>query len=92
MYERFDIGMDVVCIKDCKTLKSGRVYHIGACGDLMYVTNKTGLGFGIEDNWSKEYLQYYFSEDEMDEYFITTDEDFKMAIRDKKINSIIGEK
>lgn len=68
-------------------------------------TNKSGYGFMIKDeNYAylfgeKEWLKlpyekqikwYYFTEKEMSEYFITSEEDFKSYIRNEKIEKIIS--
>lgn len=66
-------------------------------------TNKSGYGFMIEDEnygylsgrkdwWNLPYAEkikwYYFTEKEMSEYFITSEEDFKSYIRNEKIEKI----
>jgi hypothetical protein len=94
--DRFDIGTGVICIRDYKKLKSGSHYHISGMGNLSLVnSDKSGFGFSIVyseyDFRSRKsnHEFYYFSLDEMSEYFITEDEDYKSKIRDEKINQII---
>jgi len=95
--DRFDMGMRVVCIKSYGKLKVGSHYPIDGCGTLEYNMdrhrgNKTGYGFsiGYEDylNYNNKET-YYFTYDEMSEYFITEDEDYKAYERDQKIEQII---
>lgn len=70
------------------------------------VGGKKGHGYGIEDdmfgydpdnvNWwklphNKRVKMYYFTESEMSEYFITDSENYKIYLRDQKINSVIND-
>jgi hypothetical protein len=68
------------------------------------VGGRKGYGLCIEDNmvaihrdryWTLPYNErvkwYYFTIEEMDEYFITDDENYKIYLRDQKINSIIND-
>lgn len=68
------------------------------------VGGRKGYGLCIEDDmfasdkpryWSLPYNErvkwYYFTIEEMDEYFITDDENYKIYLRDQKINSIIND-
>jgi len=98
--DRFDMGMRVVCIKSYEKLKVGSHYPINGCGTLEYNMdrrrgNKTGYGFSIkyEDyDWKtkvKDSETYYFTYDEMSEYFITENEDYKAHQREQKIEQII---
>lgn len=98
-YDRFDMGMRVVCIKPYAKLKVGIHYSINGCGGLdsfgSGCRNKTGYGFSVkyEDyDWMtkvNDIEDYYFTYDEMSEYFITEDEDYTAYQRDKKIEQII---
>jgi len=54
--ERFELGDQVYCIKEYKTLKIGSNYHIKGSGDLRWnadkeVGNRTGYGYCIEDQF-----------------------------------------
>lgn len=96
MSNKFDLGMDVVCTKVFEKLKVGYTYHINGCGELYNsgCKNKSGLGFSIEYvewNWNtlKTKTIYFFTESEMDEYFITKEEDYKIRIREQKINDLL---
>ena len=102
MIDRFDLGMDVICIKlyPGYNLKLGSTYHIDGCGDLTYwnqVRGKSGYGFSVKvyDDYvsgkTTDYTNHCFTEDEMDEYFITQEEDYKAYQRDMKIKEIIYE-
>lgn len=94
---KFEIGDNIVCIKKYETLKPGYIYSIKGSGNLTMnsATNKMGLGYYIEDlipkyksaNYGARYKQYYFTKQEMDEYFT---DDYKAYLRDRKINKIIG--
>jgi hypothetical protein len=68
------------------------------------VGDRKGYGLCIEDDmvaahrdrsWALPYNErvkwYYFTIKEMDEYFITDDENYKIYLRDQKINSIIND-
>jgi len=68
------------------------------------VGDRKGYGLCIEDDmfasgktryWTLPYGErikwYYFTIKEMDEYFITDDENYKIYLRDQKINSIIND-
>jgi hypothetical protein len=103
---KFEMGDRVVCIKEYETLKVGSHYQIKGSGDLTMNagTNKSGYGFMIEDEnyaylsgekewWKLPYEKikwYYFTEKEMSEYFINSEEDFKSYIRNEKIKKIIS--
>jgi hypothetical protein len=102
--DRFEMGDQVVCIKQYETLKPKSHYKIKGCGDLTWnaATDKEGYGFCIEDEffgsdkkdwWKKPYSErvkwYYFTLEEMNELFITQAEDYVTYTRDIKINSIL---
>jgi hypothetical protein len=102
--DRFDIGMRVLCIKPYEKLKLGSHYEINGCGDLENNMdskggNKKGYGFSVkyqEYDWKKvtnshQFLFYYFTYEEMSEYFTSEYEDYKAYIRNQKIESIIIE-
>ena len=70
------------------------------------VGDRKGYGLCIEDeyfgydvnnvNWwklpkSERVKWYYFTIEEMNEYFITDDENYKIYLRDQKINSVIND-
>jgi len=93
---KFDLGMDVVCIKPHLVFKYGHTYHINGFGDMRMVSGEYAIGYGIDiseyDYKTKKtnYETYYFSLSEMEEYFITSEEDFKKMVRDRKIDEILG--
>lgn len=106
MFERFEIGTDIVCIKVVDDLTINSNYKINGSGDLSWNhgTDKTGYGFcvvdesyaykqGIKDWWKLPYAKkiknYYFTLEEMDEYFITSYEDYTIHIRDKKLEDLL---
>lgn len=103
MQDRFEMGDQVVCIKQFDTLKPGSHYTIKGCGDLSWnmTTDKKGYGFRIEDdkfaydipNWWKlpyeERIKFhYFTLEEMNKYFITHAEDYKVYLRDNKLKEL----
>ena len=99
--DRFDMGMNVICIKPHGKLKVGGHYRINGCGNLENNMdhrrgNKTGYGLSVkyeEYDWKTNdayYFTYYFTYDEMSEYFITEDDDYKAYLRDQKIEQIIN--
>ena len=93
MTDRFELGDRVVCIKEYETLKVGQNYRISGCGDLSWNSsaNKKGYGFMIESHLYKQSIKcYYFTEKEMDEYFITEQEDYKAYLRDQKIKQVLS--
>jgi hypothetical protein len=84
----------VYLVKEHEGLIIGRGYTIKGQGDLKWnadkrVNGKTGYGYCIEDDWVKEKTWYYFTYDEMEKYFITDEENYKMYQRDSKIEEII---
>ena len=92
MSDRFDIGIDIVCIKPYETLVPGESYHIGGCGDLTYAhlsPKKSGYGFSIRDDKSKNHPVYYFTITEIDNYFMTSGEYYPIFIRDQKLKNIL---
>ena len=103
MSDRFEMGDQVVCVKQYETLKPNSHYSIKGCGDLTWNagTEKEGYGFCIEDdsfshdkpNWwnlphEEKVKWYYFTLEEMDEYFITQSEDYKSYVRDNKLKEL----
>ena len=103
MDDRFEMGDQVVCIKQYETLKPKSHYTIKGCGDLDWnmATDKKGYGFCIEDgfygsdrkDWwllptSERIKWYYFTLEEMNEYFITQSEDYKSYLRDQKLKEL----
>jgi len=100
--DRFEMGTCVVCIKEYETLKVRSHYNIKGCGDLTWnaATDKEGYGFCVEDEfasnkkdwWNLAYSErvkwYYFTEEEMNEYFITQEEDFIIYSRDQKLKEL----
>lgn len=103
MIDRFEMGDQVVCIKQFDTLKLNSHYSIKGCGDLSWnmATDKKGYGFCVEDDkiaydkpnwWNLPYEEkvknYYFTLEEMDEYFITQTEDYKSSLRDNKLKEL----
>lgn len=100
--DRWDVGV-VVCIKPYKTLKVGYRYDIKGRGNLEFnadpeVGDRIGYGLCVEDghfgDWKLPYAQrikwYYFTIPEMEEYFITENEDYKIYLRDQKLNEVIN--
>ena len=103
MVDRFEMGDQVVCIKQFDTLRPGIHYTIKGCGDLSWnmATDKKGYGFCVEDDkfaydipnwWSLPHEEkvkwYYFTLEEMNEYFITQAEDYKVYLRDNKLKEL----
>jgi len=103
MDDRFEMGDQVVCIKQFDTLRPGSHYTIKGCGDLSWniATDKKGYGFCVEDdkfaydipNWwilpNLEKIKFhYFTLEEMNEYFITQAEDYKVYLRDNKLKEL----
>lgn len=101
--DRFEMGDSVVCIKQYETLKLKSHYKIKGCGDLTWnaATDKEGYGFCVEDDsfvydkpnwWNLSYEEkvkfYYFTEQEMHEFFITQAEDYVVYTRDIKLKEL----
>jgi hypothetical protein len=102
---KFEIGDTIVCIKEYETLKPGNYYSIKGAGNLYLNadTNKNGFGYCVEDTnvssriyknttrmYGQSYIHYYFTEEEIKEYFISQDDNYKIYLRDIKINEIIN--
>jgi len=87
--DRFDLGMDIICIKDFEFAKRGNRFHISGCGDLMYncVSGKDGYGFGLTNQLNNN--TNYITLEEACEYFITDREDYEIYLTDIKIRDII---
>jgi hypothetical protein len=98
---KFEMGTYVVCVevpRDSKFLLN-RMYYIDGQGDLSMnsQSGKSGFGFCIKvgsigplgpgSGTSKDYLNY-FTEDEMNQYFITESEYRKIQDRELKLNEI----
>lgn len=103
MVDRFEMGDQVVCIKQFDTLRPGSHYTIKGCGHLSWnmATDKKGYGFCVEDDkfaydipnwWNLPYKEkvkwYYFTKQEMNEYFISEAEDYKVYLRDNKLKEL----
>lgn len=97
----FETGELVCCKQEFETLKVGSSYRISGMGDLRSsVGMKKGFGFCIEDDrptWGnykrvkkKLPIFYYFTNDEMSNYFMTSKEYLKVWNREQKINYIIN--
>jgi hypothetical protein len=103
MEDRWEYETKVVCVKEYKTLKPGRTYEIKGRGNLQFnaspkVGGRTGHGFCVQDPNIPMMTQrrfgaippidYYFTIKEMDEYFITEDESYKIETRDRKLKDL----
>lgn len=98
MDDRFDVTT-VVCIKGYESLKVGSHYRICGRGNLSFIhgTDKKGYGYSIQFDYDWEFFRntgqrsiyYYFTENEMNEYFITEEEDYKSYLRNEKINKLL---
>jgi hypothetical protein len=94
---KFELGDSIVCIKDTANLKFGSYYQIKGMGNLsMNADTKEGFGFCIEDQskyvrgrYGLNPVWYYFTEKEMSNLFITSEEHYQSYIRNQKINEII---
>ena len=88
--QTFEIGDNLICIKDIPPLKFSYSYRINGCGDLTWnnATDKKGFGFavGLEGDYQN---LYYFTESEMCEYFALDYEMVKIKMRDEKINKLL---
>jgi hypothetical protein len=54
-FVRFEMGDNIVCIKEYKTIKPGSHYSIKGCGPLQFnadpeADGKTGFGYCVEDD------------------------------------------
>jgi hypothetical protein len=83
----WEIGDYIWCYKE----HPYRNYKIVGSGDLSMnadpnVGGKTGYGYCIRDS-NSEFI--YFTEYEMDKYFVKNYNDIKSVIRDNKINEIL---
>ena len=104
-FVRFELGDNLICIKEYETLKVGSHYSIKGGGDLTMNcdTDKKGYGFCVEDDqygyysgrkdwWNLPYSErikwYYFTEEEMSEYFISEQEHYKAYLRNQKLNDL----
>jgi hypothetical protein len=94
----WEIGDYIWCYKEHLSLLPYRNYRIVGSGDLSInadpnVGGKTGYGYCIEIEFlngvkdTREFI--YFTEYEMDKYFVKNYNDIKSVIRDNKINKIL---
>lgn len=100
MDAEIEIGTQLLCVKDFKSLTQGQIYQVKGCGDLTWIrgTNKEGPGFSVEitvyDKTKKEWWKhskieyYYFKLSEVEKYFITGDAIEKQYTRHKKITQL----
>ena len=93
--DEFDMGSNCVCIKEYETLKINGHYRICGRGNLEYnfhpnVKGKTGHGYCVIDDRQKPQIDYFFTEVEMSEYFITEEMDYKSYLRNERINALIN--
>ena len=87
--DRWDI-VSVRCIKSYETLNPNNSYQIKGSGYLEYnadpkVNGKKGYGLCIEDSKRN---RYYFTAEEMSEYFITEEEGYKQYEREQKFKDL----
>lgn len=95
----------IVCIKKYKTLNVGSHYDVKGSGNLEFnadpnVEGRKGFGLCVEDPLTRSNITYtsvknppmwyYFTIRELDEYFITDEEAYKIYLRDEKINYILN--
>lgn len=103
MEDRFEISTYIVCIKEVDSLKLKSIYKVDGCGDLSMnaATTKTGYGYrvfnqvnDVKEWWKLPYSEqikhYYFTLEEMSEYFITSEENYLIEERNKKLNTILA--
>jgi hypothetical protein len=87
----------ITCIKKYKTLDVGSSYKVNGRGNLEFnyapeVEGRTGYGLCItQEKWTNKIknISYYFTIDELNEYFCSDEEDFQIYLRDVKINTIL---
>lgn len=90
MDEKFDMGIYIYCVKSDGYVKEGTSYYIDSCGDMSYAPTrpkKIGYGFGIvsqEDN-----SKYYYTLEEMYEFFMTSDEYYPIWKRNNILQDIL---
>jgi len=102
---RFEMGDRVVCIKPLETLKPGRQIKGCGDLTMNFGTSKKGYGFMVEDEhygessgrkdwWNLPHNErvkwYYFTQEEMSEYFISEEEDYKAYLRDEKLKQVLS--
>lgn len=96
----WEIGDYIWCYKKYLNLLPYRNYKIVGSGDLSMnadpnVGGKNGYGYCVEREFlhglksTKEFI--YFTEYEMDKYFVKNYNDIKSAIRDNKIENILDD-
>lgn len=100
-YDRYDLGTMVVCIKPYGKLSEGSHYQIDGCGSLDLNMDprrgsKSGFGFSVKyESYdfkarAMEEENYYFTVEEMPEYFITEEEDYVAHRRQQRIGEIVA--
>ncbi len=99
MESKFDLGMDIICVKQYQNIEPNTRCHINGCGNLennSMARGKSGYGYGIRhyvyDSINKKIheFEYFLTEKEIDEYFITEEEAYQAHMRDQKISQIIN--
>lgn len=98
LQDKYDIGTTIVCVKEYLTYKIDNFYKVKGFGGLSYnadpkVNGRKGWGVCVaafkkpddmkDDGWT------YLDTNELENYFITYDEYYKIYERNKKIELII---
>lgn len=96
------MGDTVVCIKEYGKLRVGSHYKINGCGDLTWnsATDLDGYGFCIQyeeiSNWKLSHKDrvtyYYFREEDMSEYFVDVETNYKVCSRENKLKTILNDR
>jgi hypothetical protein len=96
-----DWDYQVWCYKKYKNLKPGYCYRIMGQGDLSMIsdTDKSGYGYCIKlEYYSSRFAggslkeeHYYFTEEEMSEYFVSSYTELQPALKSEKRNEKINE-
>jgi hypothetical protein len=95
----FELGDEILCIKEYETMKPGHRYRITGIGDLSMIgsVDKTGRGFCLSYYYyytkekMSEIKMYYLTIDELRKHFLSPSQEMLSYQRDKKIKEILNE-
>lgn len=97
MYLDFELGDEILCIKEYETMTPNNRYRITGMGDLSMLgsVGKKGRGFCLSYYYyypkegRSETKMYYLTIDELSKHFLSPSQERLSYQRDKKIKEIL---
>ena len=94
----FELGDEILCVKEYETMKPGHRYRITGIGDLSMIgsVDKTGRGFCLSNYcyYPKEDVSetkmYYLTIDDLNKHFLSLNQERLSYEREKKIKEILN--